>query len=398
MMGKSTGNNLLQRIMLGTLVVSGMTAMTTANAKEGFNFFLTEAVTPLAHEAEGVHVEFFTIITVLFFVALGFIIYAIVNHRKSKGGQPASFSMPATRLQWLWFTLPFIGLFILDYVVMGIPAYKAAIAMEDTKTNADMVLKVTGSQWKWQYEYPAEGIKFVSTMSTPREQIDGKEAKGENYLVEVDNPVVLPINKKVRILLMSSDVIHSWNVPAFGGKKAAIPGFLREMWVQIEEPGTYRGQCAQICGKGHPFMPIVVKGVSEDKYKEWVALKQVESAKLAASTGTVWRMEDLMKHGQGIYEKICSACHQPDGKGLPGVFPALAGSRVVNSQFLDESGHLIKDRHLDRVMNGKAGTAMQAFKNTLSDVDIAAIVTYERNSFGNHMGDMVQPSQVKALR
>lgn len=395
MTGRNIGKNLLRIVTLLSLSVSG----TTAVHAEGLRtFWFQDGVTPLAEEITSVHVEFFIIITALFFVALAFIIYALVNHRKSKGYQPASFSMPTTRLQWLGFILPFVGLFILDYVVMGIPAYHAAVAMEDTQTNAEMVLKVTGSQWKWQYEYPAEGIKFVSNLATPRAQIDGKEAKGEHYLMEVDNPVVLPIHKKVRVILMSSDVYHSWNIPAFGIKRMAVPGFLREVWMEIEKPGIYRGQCAQICGKGHPFMPIVVEAVTEDKYKEWVALKQAESTKLAESAGMVWSKEELMKHGQDIYEKICITCHQPEGKGLPGVFPALAGSKMVNSQFLDESGHLIKDHHLDRVMNGKAGTAMQAFKNTLSDVDIAAIVTYERNSFGNHMGDMVQPSQVKALR
>jgi len=235
-------------------------------------------------------------------------------------------------------------------------------------------------------------------MSTPKAQIDGNEAPGENYLLEVDNKVMLPINKKVRIILMSSDVTHSWSVPAFGVKRAAVPGFIREMWVNIEKPGVYTGQCSQICGKGHPFMPIVVEAVTEDKYKEWVAQKQAEAAKLAASSEQAWSKEDLMKHGADVYDKVCAACHQAGGVGLPGVFPALAGSKVVNSKMLDESGKLIKDAHLDRVMNGKTGTAMQAFKATLTDVDIAGVVTFERNSFGNNMGDIVQPSQVKALR
>ncbi|CAK0766376.1 cytochrome c oxidase subunit II [Gammaproteobacteria bacterium] len=294
--------------------------------------------------------------------------------------------------------LPFLGLFFLDYVWMGVPAYYAAANMENTKEGADLVLKVTSSQWKWQYEYPAQGIKFVSSLSTPKDQITGKAPKDENYLLEVDNPVVLPVNHKVRILLTSSDVMHAWGVPAFGVKRSTVPGFLRETWVKIEKEGTYRGQCAQICGKDHAFMPIVVEAVSDQKFAEWVAKKQAENVAMKASAVKVWTKEELMIHGQGIYEKICVACHQPGGKGLPGIFPALAGSKLINGPFLDAQGRMIKDGHLDRVMNGKTGTAMQAFKNTLSDVDIAAIVTYERNSFGNTMGDMVQPAQVQALR
>ena len=379
-------------------LVFGVNVAEASTAGGLSTFWFPEAVTPLAHDVMGVHVEFFVIITVLFFVAFGFILYAILNHTKSKGHKAAQFSMPVTKTQWAGFILPFVGLFVLDYIVMGIPAWHAAVAMEDTQTDAQMVLKVTGSQWKWQYEYPAEGIKFVSNMSTPKAQIDGKEAPGENYLLEVDNKVMLPINKKVRIILMSSDVTHSWSVPAFGVKRAAVPGFIREMWVNIEKPGVYTGQCSQICGKGHPFMPIVVEAVTEDKYKEWVAQKQAEAAKLAASSEQAWSKEDLMKHGADVYDKVCAACHQAGGVGLPGVFPALAGSKVVNSKMLDESGKLIKDAHLDRVMNGKTGTAMQAFKATLTDVDIAGVVTFERNSFGNNMGDIVQPSQVKALR
>ena len=386
------GNYLLRTTLMALTVFN----VAAAQADWAFNF--QTPVTPLAEDTLHVHNQFFVIILALFFVTLGILIYSILNHRKSKGQQPATFTGPTNRLQWLLVISPFVLLFLIDYVVMGIPAYHAAVSMEDTRTGADMVLKVTSSQWKWQYEYPAEGIKFVSALKTTQDQINGKAPKDENYLLEVDNPVVLPVNKKVRILLMSSDVMHSWGVPAFGVKRATVPGFLRETWVKIDKPGAYRGQCAQICGKNHAFMPIVVEAVSEEKYQAWVAQKKTEAAAVSASADKIWAREDLMKHGQEIYEKICIACHQAGGKGLPGAFPALAGSKLVNGPFLDMNGRLIKDGHLDRVMNGKPGTAMQAFKNTLSDTDIAAIVTYERNSFGNSMGDMVQPSQVKALR
>lgn len=366
------------------------------HAELAFNF--PEPVTPLAEDTLRVHNQFMAVIIILFFAALGVMVYSMINHRKSKGYKAASFTKPANTKQWLWVISPFVGLFLLDYVVMGIPAYKAAAVMEDTKTNADMVLKVTGSQWKWQYEYPEEGIKFVSMLATSQDQIHGRAPKGKDYLLEVDNPVVLPVGKKVRVLLMSTDVIHGWWVPAFGVKRDTVPGFLRETWVKIDKPGIYRGQCSQLCGREHAFMPIVVEAMPEAKYKEWVAQKKAESAKLAATTGKAWTREDLMKQGEGIYNKICIACHQAGGKGIPGTFPALAGSKIVNTAYLDASGKLIKDSHLDRVMNGKPGTAMQAFKNTLSDVDIAAVATYERNSFGNKMGDIVQPSVVHSLR
>lgn len=382
--------------LLRMLIASFWFGTTAAHADWAFNF--QTPATPVAEDTLHVHNQFFIIIIVLFFVILGIMIYSILNHRKDKGQKPATFTGPTNRLQWILAISPFVLLFLLDYVVMGIPAYHAAVSMEDTKTDADMVLKVTSSQWKWQYEYPAEGIKFVSALKTTQDQINGKAPKGENYLLEVDNPVVLPVNKKIRILLMSSDVMHSWGVPAFGVKRATVPGFLRETWVKIEKPGTYRGQCAQICGKDHAFMPIVVEAVSEEKYREWVALKKAESAAASANADRTWTREELMKHGQGVYEKICVVCHQPGGVGVPGAFPALAGSKLINGPFLDKNGRLIKDGHLDRVMNGKPGTAMQAFKNTLSDADIASIVTYERNSFGNSMGGMVQPALVKALR
>lgn len=210
--------------------------------------------------------------------------------------------------------------------------------------------------------------------------------------------MVLPVGKKVRILLTSTDVIHTWWVPQFGVKRDAIPGFLRETWVRIEEPGVYRGQCAELCGKDHGFMPVVVRAVPEAEYTAWVDKKKTEMAAAAAGGDKTWTKDELMAAGKAAYEKNCAACHQPEGQGLPPAFPALAGSKIVNGPLLSPEGKLIPDSHVDRVMNGKTGTAMQAFKATLSDADIAAIITYERNSFGNTKGDMIQPAQIKALR
>ena len=355
-------------------------------------------VTPLALDTLRVHNKFMAITLVIFLVVFAIMVYSIFAHRKSRGHQPAGFTGPSTRAQLFWTAVPFAILLYIDFVLMGIPAYHSVLTMEDTKTAADMVIKVTGSQWKWQYEYPDEGIKFVSSLATPQAQIHGEAPKDPNYLLEVDHPLVLPVGKKVRILLTSTDVIHTWWVPQFGAKRDAIPGFMRETWARIDQPGTYRGQCAELCGRGHGFMPVVVQAVPEAEYRQWVARQKAQQAAATASAERVWSRDELMHHGREIYDRICAACHQPGGRGLPGAFPALAGSKVVNGPLVDGANRLVKDGHLDRVMNGKPGTAMQAFKQTLSDADIAAVVTYERNSFGNKMGDMVQPAQAKALR
>ena len=367
-----------------------------ANAAYNFNF--PEPVTPIARETLHIHNEFMLIITILFVVVFAIMIYSMIKHRKSIGHQPASFSGPRSALQWLWVLIPFAILLFIDFVLMGIPAVKAIVTMEDTKNRADMVLKVTGMQWKWQYEYPEAGIKFISTLATPRDQITNAEAKGEHYLLEVDKPVVLPVGRKVRILLTSTDVIHTWWVPQFGVKRDAIPGFLRETWVLIEKPGTYRGQCAELCGKDHGFMPVVVHAVPEPEYLAWLEQQKADAKAAAGGADRTWSSEELMAAGKEVYEKQCVACHQASGQGLPPAFPALAGSKVVNAPLLDMNGKIVKDSHVDRVMNGKPGTAMQAFRNTLSDVELAAVITYERNSFGNRRGDMIQPAQIKSLR
>lgn len=367
-----------------------------AGAAYSFNF--PEPVTPIARETLAIHNEFMLIITVLFVAVFAIMIYSMVKHRKSVGHAPARFTGPRGALQWFWALVPFAILLFIDFVLMGIPAVNAIVEMEDTRTRADMVLKVTGMQWKWQYEYPEAGVRFVSTLSTPREQIANAEAKGEHYLLEVDNPVVLPVGKKVRILLTSTDVIHTWWVPQFGVKRDAIPGFLRETWVKIEKPGTYRGQCAELCGKDHGFMPVVVHAVPEPEYLAWVDRQKAAARAAAGSADRTWSRDELVEAGKDVYAKQCIACHQAGGEGMPPAFPALAGSKVVKGPLFGMDGKPVRDGHIDRVMNGKPGTAMQAFRNSLSDTELAAVITYERNSFGNNAGDMVQPAQIKALR
>jgi cytochrome c oxidase subunit 2 len=367
-------------------------------ARADYSWNFPTPVTPIARDTLEIHNHFMIVITVLFVVVFGVMIYSMIKHRKSVGHQPAKFTGPTGTVQWLWALVPFAILLFIDYVLMGIPAYHAVIDMEDTRTKADMVLKVTGMQWKWQYEYPDSGIKYLSTMSTPREQIANKETKGEHYLLEVDNAVVLPVGKKVRILLTSTDVIHTWWVPQFGVKRDAIPGFLRETWVKIEQPGIYRGQCAELCGKDHGFMPVVVHAVPESEYLAWVDEKKTQLAAAAAGSGKAWSKDDLLAAGKDVYEKQCAVCHQPEGQGLAPAFPALAGSKIVTGPLLSAEGKIIKDSHVDRVLNGKEGTAMQAFRDTLTDTELAAVITYERNSFGNKKGDMIQPAQIKSLR
>jgi cytochrome c oxidase subunit 2 len=256
-----------------------------------------------------IHNEFMLVITALFVVVFAIMIYSMVKHRKSSGQVPAKFTGPTGTVQWLWALVPFAILLFIDFVLMGVPAYHAVVNMEDTKTKADMVLKVTGMQWKWQYEYPDSGIKYISTMNTPGEQIANREAKGEHYLLEVDNPVVLPVGKKVRVLLTSTDVIHTWWVPQFGVKRDAIPGFLRETWVKIEEPGIYRGQCAELCGKEHGFMPVVVHAVPEPEYLAWVETKKAEQAAADAGSDKAWSRDELIAKGKDTYAKQCAACH-----------------------------------------------------------------------------------------
>ncbi len=378
---------------------SGLLAMVMSSlARADYSWNFPPPVTPIARDTLEIHNHFMIVITVLFVVVFGIMIYSMIKHRKSVGHQPAKFTGPTGTVQWLWALVPFAILLFIDYVLMGIPAYHAVIDMEDTRTKADMVLKVTGMQWKWQYEYPDSGIRYLSTMSTPRDQIANKEAKGEHYLLEVDNPVVLPVGKKVRILLTSTDVIHTWWVPQFGVKRDAIPGFLRETWVKIERPGTYRGQCAELCGKDHGFMPVVVHAVPESEYLAWVDEKKTQLADAAAGSGKTWSKDELMAAGKDVYEKQCAVCHQPEGQGLAPAFPALAGSKIVTGPLLSAEGKIIKDSHVDRVLNGKAGTAMQAFRDTLTDTELAAVITYERNSFGNKKGDLIQPAQIKSLR
>ncbi|MEQ1775304.1 MAG: c-type cytochrome, partial [Burkholderiales bacterium] len=277
-------------------------------------------------------------------------------------------------------------------LAMMVPATKALVQLRDT-SEPDMTIKATGYQWKWGYDYlkgEGEGISFYSSLSTPRAQIEGTEKKGVNYLLETDNNVVVPVGKKVRVLVTAADVIHAWWVPALTIKQDAIPGFIRDTWFKAEKPGIFRGQCAELCGKDHGYMPIVVEVKSAADYSAWVASQKANMKKVAVADDPEkpWTLDDLKARGEKVYAANCVACHMPTGMGNPPTFPALSGSKVVGGP---------KDAQLALVFNGKAGTAMAAFKH-LSDADLAGVITYTRNNWANKAGDMVAPADVKALR
>ena len=341
----------------------------------------------IAHQIYDLHTLIFVICCVIFVVVFGVMFYAIIMHRKAAGHKAQQFHENTT-IEIAWTIVPFLIL-----IGMAYPATKTIIAMKDT-SNPDLTIKATGYQWKWGYDYLQEGISFYSSLATPRDQLDGNAPKGVNYLLEVDNPVVVPVGKKVRIITTANDVIHAWWVPALGVKQDAIPGFVRDSWFKADKAGTYRGQCAELCGKDHGYMPIVVEAVEPAKYEAWVKDRQEKMAKVAVADapGKIWTLDELKARGEKVYAQHCVACHQPTGLGTPPVFPALSGSKVVTG---------LKEVQIDTVLGGvvKDGkqTAMMPFKQ-LSDVEIAAVITYTRNSWSNKTGDAILPDEVKALR
>lgn len=388
-------------------------ALTSFEALADYSWNFPEPVTPMALDTLHVHNKFMIIVAVIFVVVLGIMIYSIFAHRKSKGYQPVTDKAPSTATEIFWTLIPFAILLLIDFVIMGIPAYHSVIMMEDTRNESDMIVKVTGSQWRWQYEYmgntekgtqdglaDAKGIKFVSNLSTPQDQVNGTVAPVNDpehpYLLDVDNRLVLPVGAKVRILMTATDVLHNWWVPQFGSSRVAVPGFIRETWVQVDKAGTYRGQCKELCGKGHGYMPVVVDALPKEEYMAWVTAKKEEMSAESAGADKEWTKDDLMIQGKAVYEKNCAVCHQVSGAGLPPAFPALTGSKITTSPIFGEDGKYLPDSHLDRVLNGK--NIMPAWKATLNDTEIAAVITYERNALGNNVGDVVQPSQVKAAR
>ena len=290
-----------------------------------FQLNLHPAATKVAEEVAVLHWMMLIICAVIFVAVFGVMFYSIYKHRKSLGHQSASFH-ESTTVEIIWTVVP-----LLIVIGMALPATKTVVAMKDT-TNADITIKVTGYQWKWGYDYikgEGEGISFLQTLSTPREQINNQAEKSDTYLMEVDNEMVVPVGKKIRLVTTANDVIHSWTIPAFGVKQDAIPGFVRDTWFRAEKVGTFRGQCSELCGKEHAFMPIVVKVVSDTDYAAWASEKKKQLAALADDPSKTFTMDELKQRGEKVYAANCAACHQPNGKGA-GAFPALDGSKVVN--------------------------------------------------------------------
>ena len=352
---------------------------------EGSSINLRRGATDISGQVYDLHMLMFFICIAIAVAVFGVMFASMYLHRKSRGAKPAHFH-ENVKVEIAWTVVPFIIL-----ILMAIPAAKTLIAMQDT-SEPDLTVVVTGSQWKWHYRYMDRDVEFYSLMATQREQIENKFEKGANYLLEVDRPLVIPTGQKVRFLITSDDVIHSWWVPDFAVKKDANPGFINESWAKVNEPGVYRGQCAELCGKDHGFMPVVVIAKEPAEFDAWIN-EQEEAARQAKEEeqrllSMNMSMDELMDEGKRVYNATCAACHMPNGEGLPGVFPALKGSEMV----LED-----QTAHIDIVLNGKTGTAMQAFGKMLSLKDIAAVVTYERNAWGNNTGDMVQAKDVNAV-
>lgn len=377
----------LKQAVLGAVAVSLYLASGAVMAAlSDMPLNLTQGVTEISQRVYDLHMIILYIVTVIGILVFGVMCWSIFYHRKSRGAVAAQFHH-STTAEIIWTVIP---IFIL--VAMAVPATKTLIFMEQT-SDADMTVKVTGYQWKWKYDYMEDGISFFSSLdqksNEARQMNSGIDPNTvDNYLLDVDNPVVLPINTKVRILTTAADVIHAWWVPDLGWKRDAIPGFINDNWTYIKEPGTYRGQCAELCGKDHGFMPIVVKAVTKEEYAVWVAEQKAAQAAAAEGANREWSMEELMERGEAVYAASCAACHMPNGEGV-GTFPALVNSPIAKGPIAD---------HIDIVLNGKEGSMMQAFGAQLNDVDIAAVVTYERNAWGNDVGDVAQPAEVKAAR
>lgn len=370
-------------VRIFTLWLISMPKVVSANSAIN----MRQGVTDISENVYQLHMTIFIVCCVIAVLVFTVMFWSIIKHRHSKGAIPAQFH-ESTKVEILWTAIP-----ILILVGMAIPATSTLIAMEDP-SKSELTIKVTGSQWKWHYQYLTYDqqdldVGFYSSISTPPTQINNQEKKTDTYLLEVDNPLVLPTGKKVRFLFTSDDVIHAWWIPDFAVKKDAVPGFINEAWTNVNETGIYRGQCAELCGKNHGYMPIVVDVRTPEAFEQWLVEQDKIKAQKAqdelASQEQTFTLDEMMRLGKDIYTANCAVCHQPNGQGLPGVFPALKGSDIAIGDVAE---------HIDIVRNGKAGTAMQGYAKQLSSKQLAAVVSYERNAWGNNTGDVIQPKQI----
>ena len=328
---------------------------------------MREGVTQVSRDVFELHMLIFYICVAIGAVVFSVMFYSLFRYTKKRNPNPSTFH-ESTKLEVAWTIVPFLIL-----IAMAVPASKTLTEIYDDE-EGEINIQVVGYQWKWEYKYLEDDINFFSNLSTDQDEIYNLVPKGENYLLEVDEPLIIPVDTRVRFLITANDVIHSWWVPDFAIKQDAIPGFINTAWTRAEETGIYRGNCTELCGKNHGFMPVVVKVVEKDEYNEWVLAKKEEAIKLAELTEKEWSLGELTERGEGVYQKNCVACHQMNGEGLPPIFPALAGSDIVMFD---------KDRNVEILMEGVQGAAMQSFANQLSEVDMAAVITYTRQAWGN---------------
>jgi cytochrome c oxidase subunit 2 len=364
------------------LLSAWLSAVLWAGTAQADELNMTPGVTAISREIYDLHMLIFWICVAIGVVVFGAMFWSIYQHRKSRGAVPAQFH-ESTQLEIVWTIVPAVIL-----IGMAFPATQTLIAMYDTG-GEDMAVEVRGYQWKWQYKYLDDDynstFNFFSNLSTPRDQINNRTEKGDNYLLEVDKPLRIPANRKVRFLITSEDVIHSWWVPEFGIKRDAIPGFLNELWTIVDQPGIYRGQCAELCGLDHGFMPVVVEVMDENAYDTWYAEQVVAAQARREALSKTFTADELMVEGEIVYRSFCASCHQPNGKGIPPAFPPLAGSGIANGRLSD---------HLDAIINGRAGTSMNAFGKQLDVAQLAAVTHYERHAWGNNAHDVTQPRDV----
>ena len=348
---------------------------------------LTRGVTLQSQINYDLHMTILWICVVIGILVFSAMFVSIVLHRKSRGHEAAKFTH-STRAEIVWSIIPVIIL-----IVMAIPATRALIVME-VAPETDLTIKITAFQWRWKYEYLEHDVEFISSLSAESNaarRLDSgiDPASVDNYLLEVDRRLVLPVDTRIQFLISADDVLHSWWVPALGWKRDAVPGYINEGWAEISQAGVYRGQCAELCGKDHGFMPIVIEALPKPEFQHWIEQQQRQAAQAESDSRRLWTRQELMDHGESVYAKQCATCHQLDGSGLAPAFPALAGSAVATGPLQE---------HINVVLNGREGTAMQGWGNTLSESDIAAALTYTRNAFGNETGDIVQPQTIARIK